>query len=108
MPNVPIGRRDEALRLLGLKDPVESSEIVSAYRRLARQHHPDLGGDPEVFRALTVAREALLADARSEPGTAAKSTDGRSVAGRQRASRRLLRRLGRRLSRKEGERRHLD
>jgi len=108
MPNLPIGQRGEALRLLGLKDPVENSDIVSAYRRLARQHHPDLGGDPEVFRSLTVAREVLLADARSEPGTAAKSTVGRSVEVRQRPSRRLLGGLGRRLGRKGGKRRQLD
>jgi molecular chaperone DnaJ len=108
MPNLPIGERGEALRLLGLQDPVEHSEIVSAYRRLARQHHPDLGGDPEAFRSLTVARELLLGDACSEPGLSVRSTAGRAVAARQRPRRRFRRGLRRRLGRKGGERRHLD
>jgi curved DNA-binding protein CbpA len=107
MPTLPIGRR-EALRLLGLEDPVERSEVVAAYRRLARQHHPDLGGDPDAFRALTVARDLLLADARRDPGESARSPTGRSVTVRQRPSRRFLRGLRRRLGRKGGERRHLD
>jgi DnaJ-class molecular chaperone len=97
MPSVPIGRRREALRLLDLQDPVVGSEIVSAYRRLARQHHPDLGGDPEVFRSLTVARDLLLAETGSDAGGRAGSPGGRSVRVRQRPSRRWIRRL-RRLS----------
>jgi curved DNA-binding protein CbpA len=108
MPSFPIGRRREALRLLGLQDPVEPSEVVSAYRRLARQHHPDLGGDPDVFGALTVARDLLLADARSETDERARSPAGRSVTVRQRPSRRILRGLRRRLGRRGGARRELD
>ena len=108
MPSLPIGQRREALRLLGLQDPVEQSEIVSAYRRLAQQHHPDLGGDPDVFRSLTAARDLLLVDARSDAGESARSpAAGRSVTVRRRPSRRLLRRLRRRLGRKGGERRDL-
>ena len=108
MPTLPIGQRREALRLLGLQDPVEHSEVVSAYRRLARQHHPDLGGDPDAFRSLTVARDVLLADACSDPGESARSSAGRSVRVRQRPSRRFLRGLRRSLGRKGGTRRHLD
>lgn len=108
MPTVPIGQRREALRLLGLQDPVEKSEVVAAYRRLARQHHPDLGGDPDAFRSLTVARDLLLADARSDAGESTGSPAGRSVTVRQRPSRRFLRGLRRRLGRRRGERRHLD
>jgi hypothetical protein len=108
MPTLPIDQRREALRLLGLQDPVGRSEVISAYRRLARQHHPDLGGDPDVFRSLTVARDRLLSDARSEPGASARSTAGRSVKVRQRPGRRFLRGVRRRLGRKGGERRHLD
>ncbi len=108
MPSLSNGQRREALRLLGLQDPVEPSEVVNAYRHLARQHHPDLGGDPAVFRSLTVARDMLLADARIDAGEQARSPSGRSVVVRQRPSRRLLRRLRRRLGRKGGERRDLD
>jgi len=35
------------------------AEIKAAYRRLVKQHHPDAGGDPEFFRAITAAYEAL-------------------------------------------------
>ena len=108
MPSLSIVQRREALRLLGLQDPVEPSEVVSAYRRLARRHHPDLGGDPDAFRSLTVARDRLLADARSDAGRSAGEPAGRSVVVRQRPGRRLLRRLRRRLGRKGGERRDLD
>lgn len=108
MPSQPSGQRREALRLLGLQDPVEQAEVVSAYRRLARQHHPDLGGDPDAFRSLTVARDLLLADARSDAGVAARSPAGRSVTVRQRSSRRFVRRVRRRLGRKKGARRDLD
>ena len=108
MPSLPIGQRREALRLLGLQDPVEQSEVISAYRRLVLQHHPDLGGDPDTFRSLTVARDLLLADARSDAGERARSPTGRSVTVRQRPSRRFLRRLRRRLGRSGGARRDLD
>ncbi|WP_342674245.1 DnaJ domain-containing protein [Nitriliruptor alkaliphilus] len=100
-------QRHEALRLLGLQEPVEDSEVVSAYRRLARQHHPDLGGDAEIFRTLTVARDLLLAP-NGDAGGAARSPAGRSVTVRQRPSRRLMRRLRRRLGRDGGQRRDLD
>jgi hypothetical protein len=112
MPFLPIGQRREALRRLGLQDPVDQAEVVSAYRHLARQHHPDLGGDPDTFRALTVARDLLLADARGHAGEDARSPAGRSVTVWQRPSRRfvrrLRRRLRRRLDRRGGERRNLD
>lgn len=107
MPSQSSGQRREALRLLGLQDPVERSQVVSAYRRLARQHHPDLGGDPDTFRSLTVARDLLLADARSD-AVGARSPAGRDVTVRQRPSRRFVRRVRRRLGRKGGARRDLD
>jgi hypothetical protein len=107
MPTPAIGQRREALHLLGLQDPVEHPEVVSAYRRLARQHHPDRGGDPDAFRSLTRARDLLLADARSHPGESVRAPAGRTVTVRQRPSRRFLRGLRRRLGRKGGERRHL-
>lgn len=108
MPIHPIGQRREALRLLDLQDPVERSEVVAAYRRLARQHHPDLGGDPDTFRSLTRARDLLLADERSDAGERTSSPAGRSVTVRQRPSRRFLRGLRRRLGRRGRKHRHLE
>lgn len=49
-----------ALKLLGV--PLGSSDraIESAFRKFARRHHPDVGGDPEKFRAVLAARDFLL------------------------------------------------
>ncbi len=46
---------------LGVHEPDPSEErIQSAYKRLAAQHHPDKGGDLEMFRALTQRRDDAL------------------------------------------------
>jgi curved DNA-binding protein CbpA len=108
MPPRPIGQRREALRLLGLQDPVERTEVLSAYRGLVRQHHPDLGGDPDAFRCLTGARDVLLTDARTDPGDDVRMPAGRSVRARQRPRRRFVRALRRRLGRKRGGGRNLE
>lgn len=43
---------------LSLHDPAPTEDqINAAYRRLASQHHPDKGGDIEMFRALTQHRD---------------------------------------------------
>jgi hypothetical protein len=45
---------------LGVRFPCSVESIKTAYRRLARETHPDAGGDPVEFRALEQAyREAL-------------------------------------------------
>lgn len=54
-------RAKEWYEVLGL-DPHEATEdrIQEAYRRLARESHPDVGGDPELFRQLNAARDTAL------------------------------------------------
>jgi hypothetical protein len=54
-------RRREALRLLGLEPGATPQAIKRAYRRLAKAHHPDLGGRPEAFHRLEAAYRLLLA-----------------------------------------------
>jgi hypothetical protein len=39
----------------------DHERISTAYRMAAKKHHPDNGGDPELFRKLTVARDLLVA-----------------------------------------------
>ena len=44
---------------LGLQKAASGDEIKKAYRDLARQHHPDKGGDPEKFKGVQEAYETL-------------------------------------------------
>jgi hypothetical protein len=61
--------REEAAKLLAGEPtaPWSAGDILhspgiaaSAYRWAAKKHHPDLGGDAELFRRLTAARDILL------------------------------------------------
>lgn len=49
----------KALRLLGLAPGSSDDQIESAFRKAARRHHPDLGGDAAKFRQLVDARNLL-------------------------------------------------
>jgi curved DNA-binding protein len=44
---------------LGVGRTATADEIKSAYRKLAKKHHPDLGGDPEKFKELNEAHDIL-------------------------------------------------
>ncbi len=46
--------------ILELSPSVSATEIKSTYRRLAKQHHPDVGGEAARFRAITEAYEVLI------------------------------------------------
>jgi hypothetical protein len=50
-------RGRQALAVLGLAWPCGVEDVKSAYRRLARERHPDAGGTPEDFVALQTAYE---------------------------------------------------
>jgi hypothetical protein len=60
-PDPPADPRQRALQLLGLKPDCSRQAIKRAYRRLAKSHHPDLGGDVEAFRRLDAAYRLLMA-----------------------------------------------
>ncbi len=45
--------------VLGVKKTASADEIKKAFRRLARKHHPDAGGDEEKFKELNEAYEVL-------------------------------------------------
>ena len=45
--------------VLGVSKGAETSEIRTAYKQLAKEHHPDKGGDPEKFKELSQAHEVL-------------------------------------------------
>jgi molecular chaperone DnaJ len=45
--------------VLGVKKDASSDEIKKAFRKLARKHHPDAGGDEEKFKEINEAYEVL-------------------------------------------------
>ena len=52
-------QRSHALKILGLEDPIEHSDIKRHYRRLVMEHHPDRGGDKTRLQAINEAMEIL-------------------------------------------------
>lgn len=48
--------------VLGLSRNAETDEIRSTYKKLAKEHHPDKGGDPEKFKEISQAHEVLSDD----------------------------------------------
>jgi DnaJ family protein A protein 2 len=48
--------------VLGVTRGADTEEIRKAYKTLAREHHPDKGGDPEKFKELSQAHEILSDD----------------------------------------------
>lgn len=51
---------DQAFSELGLSPDADAVEIRNARRRLAREHHPDLGGDPARMTAINEAAATAL------------------------------------------------
>jgi DnaJ-class molecular chaperone len=49
-----------AYDILCLDYPCSADDIKSAYRRMARVHHPDLGGDEEAMKDVNVAYELAM------------------------------------------------
>lgn len=49
----------EAVRILELDGRIDPPAVKAAYRRLARQHHPDRGGDPATFHQVQSAYDTL-------------------------------------------------
>jgi hypothetical protein len=64
--------------LLGLGRDASAVEVRSARRDLAKQHHPDVGGDAELMRSINAAAGAalhLIAERRSGPTTSERRPD---------------------------------
>lgn len=51
---------------LGVQRNSGTDEIKKAYRNLAREHHPDKGGDPEKFKEIQEAHEVLTDERRRQ------------------------------------------
>ena len=75
----------KALRALGLEPGASDDEIESAFRRAARRHHPDVGGESARFRALVDARNLLAGRDAGRPRRSGESDEdkrGRDRKGR--------------------------
>jgi DnaJ-class molecular chaperone len=51
--------KDNPYTILGLKQGASKDEVKKAYRNLAKKHHPDVGGDAEVFKKILAAYSLL-------------------------------------------------
>ena len=51
---------EEAAELLGVPVGASVAQVRKAYRKLVLIHHPDKGGDPQHFNALTEAYNNLV------------------------------------------------
>ncbi len=56
--------------VLGVRPGADEAEVELAFRRHARRHHPDAGGDPDRFREGVEAARALRGRASSRPAPA--------------------------------------
>lgn len=54
-PAAPKGDTDLCYRILGISPSATWDEIERAYRRKAKVHHPDRGGDEDTMRAVNEA-----------------------------------------------------
>ena len=54
----------EYYKTLGVLPSASAEEIKSAYKGLAREHHPDKGGDPDRFKRIVKAYEVLSDEAK--------------------------------------------
>jgi DnaJ-domain-containing protein 1 len=61
-PVRPLLERQQALTVLGLPPNATRQQIKRRYRILAKQHHPDRGGDPRQMQRIIAAYEVLMRD----------------------------------------------
>ena len=45
--------------ILGVDEKASSAEITKAFKNLAKQHHPDRGGDKDKFQEINEAHDTL-------------------------------------------------
>jgi DnaJ-domain-containing protein 1 len=61
-PVRPVLERQQALAVLGLPPNATRQQIKRRYRVLAKQHHPDRGGDQRQMQRIIAAYEFLMKD----------------------------------------------
>lgn len=58
----PAADTQEYYDILGVDKDTSSAQIKKAFRKLALKHHPDRGGDEEIFKKMTEAADVLTDD----------------------------------------------
>ena len=63
--NISMVDRQEVARqadygLLDLKPGASKEEVRKGFNELAKKHHPDLGGDKEIFQAMRAAHDRIM------------------------------------------------
>jgi hypothetical protein len=71
----PMARDDDALRALGLGPDADADDVRAARRRLARQAHPDAGGDTAAMASINVAAARALDELAERSDGAGRSDD---------------------------------
>lgn len=59
---------NDPFAVLGLDDSASATDVRAARRRLAKDHHPDVGGDPDRMRVVNAAMAAALATIEARRG----------------------------------------
>lgn len=70
---------DDPFDALGLTADASADDVRVARRRLAKEHHPDRGGDPQVMRTLNDAADAALRRLAEPPRSAGRDQAGEQV-----------------------------
>ena len=65
-PVRPLMQRQQALAVLGLPPNATRQQIKRRYRVLAKQHHPDRGGDQRQMQRIIAAYELLMKDQQAQ------------------------------------------
>src|SRR6266566_1160698 len=65
-PVRPMLERQQALAILGLPPNATRQQIKRRYRVLAKQHHPDRGGDQRQMQRIIAAYELLMKDQQAQ------------------------------------------